>query len=166
VRAIIFGGVNGAGKTTFARDLLRLESEDIEYLNADEIKRASSAPISDIEAGRKLLAHLRTCVNARRSFALETTLASTGYARAAKGWTAAGYRLVLHYIELPSADYAIERVRRRVAHGGHGVPEATIRRRFARSRPLFDTVYRPLADMWYHYASDEHGLRLVHEGSR
>ena len=166
MRAIVFGGVNGAGKTTFARDLLRLEGEGIEYLNADELKRSSPGPISDIEAGRKLLAHLTECVEARRSFALESTLASVGYARAAKGWAATGYRLVLHYIELPSADYAVERVRRRVAHGGHGVPEATIRRRFARSRPLFDTVYRPLADVWYHYKSDEYGLRLVDEGSR
>lgn len=165
MEAIIFGGVNGAGKTTFARELFGLMPMETEYLNADEIKRTASGELSDIAAGRVLLARLSACVRARHSFAVETTLSSEGYARAVQRWKAAGYRFVLHYFELPSADYAIERVRRRVAHGGHAVPEATIRRRFERSLVLFDTMYRPLADVWYHYLSDDQGLRMVDEGS-
>ena len=47
---------------------------------------------------------------------------------------AAGYRIVLHYICLDSPDQALDRIRNRVALGGHDVLEPEMRRRFARSR--------------------------------
>lgn len=59
------------------------------------------------------------------------------------------------------ADEAVRRVAQRVAAGGHGVPEADVRRRFERGLLLFREVYKPLADEWYHWFSDERGLRLV-----
>ena len=48
----------------------------------------------------------------------------------------------------------------RVAAGGHDVPEADVRRRFHRGLSLFEQVYKPLVDEWYHWYSDEGGLRL------
>lgn len=41
-------------------------------------------------------------------------------------------------------------IRSRIAAGGHGIPEADIRRRHARGLALFP-VYRQLADSWYHF---------------
>jgi predicted ABC-type ATPase len=102
----------------------------------------------------------------RTSFAIETTLASNMYARRIRTWRSHGYVITLHFIELPSADYAVERVRRRVAAGGHAVPEADVRRRFARGLRLLAGVYRPRVDQWYHWVSDEGGLRLVDRGRR
>jgi len=83
------------------------------------------------------------------------------YAGKLGGWSRLGYRTTLHFIELPSADYAVERVARRVAAGGHPVPEADVRRRFQRGLRLFQTVFKPLPDRWYHWFSDDGGLRLV-----
>jgi hypothetical protein len=46
---------------------------------------------------------------------------------------------------------AVERVALRVRHGGHDIPEATIRRRFEAGTRLFTTVYQPLVDQWVLY---------------
>lgn len=43
---------------------------------------------------------------------------------------------------------AIERVKRRVALGGHAVPEMDIRRRFDRGLRNFFGLYSQLADRW------------------
>jgi predicted ABC-type ATPase len=51
-------------------------------------------------------------------------------------------------------------VARRVAAGGHAVLEADIRRRFERGIEMFGAVYKPLVDRWYHWRSDDRGLRL------
>jgi hypothetical protein len=44
--------------------------------------------------------------------------------------------------------------------GRHSVPEADVRRRFNRGIALFQQVYKPLVDEWYHWHSDDAGLRL------
>ena len=43
---------------------------------------------------------------------------------------------------------AIERIKLRVAQGGHNIAEKDIRRRFERSWINFIRLYRPLADKW------------------
>ena len=45
-----------------------------------------------------------------------------------------GYRIVLHYVFIVSPTQALNRIRNRVALGGHDIPEADVRRRFGRSR--------------------------------
>ena len=95
------------------------------------------------------------------SFAVETTLSSAMYVSRLRNWAASGYRTTLHFIELPLADLAVHRVAMRVAAGGHSVPEADIKRRFDRGLRLFATVYKALPGRWYHWRSDDGGLRLV-----
>jgi predicted ABC-type ATPase len=75
-------------------------------------------------------------------------------------WKVAGYHIALHFIELPSEDFAVRRVAMRVAAGGHDVPEADVRRRYHRGLALFEHVYKRLVDEWYHWYSDEGGLNL------
>jgi len=77
--------------------------------------------------------------------AVESTLSSPSYARRFAKWSRLGYRTTLHFIELPSAEYAIERVARRVAAGGHAVGET---------------------ERWYHWRSDEGGLRLADQSEK
>ena len=45
----------------------------------------------------------------------------------------AGYRIVLHYVSVASPERALDRIRNRVALGGHDVPEVDVRRWFVRS---------------------------------
>jgi len=64
---------------------------------------------------------------------VKTTLAGAGVLRFMEVARQAGYRIILHYVSLNSADQALMRIGSRVALGGHDVPEADARRRFARS---------------------------------
>lgn len=162
--AAIIAGPNGAGKTTFARQFTPLAFPSAMFLNADEIQRERPAFATSIAAGRELLRRLEARARVRGDFVVETTLSSRLYARRIPEWRARGYHISLHFIELPSADMAVARVARRVAAGGHDVPQADIRRRFDRGKRLFHGVYKPLADSWYHWFSDNAGARLVAHG--
>ena len=163
---ILIAGPNGAGKTTFARQVLRLRNPRMTFLNADEIQREAGRVDNPIGAGRELLRRMGHLEERRASFAVETTLSSRAYARRITQWCELGYRTSLHFIELPSADYAIERVARRVAAGGHSVPEVDIRRRFHRGLQMFNRVFKPLPDRWYHWFSDDGGLRIVDQSEK
>jgi predicted ABC-type ATPase len=67
----------------------------------------------------------------------------------------------LVYLRPPSADFSVMRVARRVARGGHGIPEDTLRRRFGLSLDYLETVYKPIVDSWEVFASSDDGLVLV-----
>src|SRR5262245_61348184 len=128
---IIIAGPNGAGKTSFANKHFDKPRAELSYLNADEIARQLAAAGSasrqlDVSAAREMLQRMDLLVAARASFMFETTLASLTYARKIPAWRQHGYVVALIYLRLPNVSKSIERVRRRVAQGGHGIPERTI----------------------------------------
>ena len=146
----VIGGCNGAGKTTLARELLPRMGIG-RFLNADEIARGLSpldSTLSAFRAGRILLSEAATLMSAGASFALESTLSGRTYVRLLQKAKQSGYRVILHHVMIDSAGQAVRRVRLRVLHGGHDVPEEDIRRRFQRSREGFVQHYLPLADAW------------------
>ena len=151
---VIIAGPNGAGKTTFAREFLPREAECPTFINADLIA-LGIAPFQPekaaVRAGRLMLDMIRDCVRRGEDFAFESTLSGRTYARLVAEWKKAGYRVVIFFLDLPTAELAVKRVAARVAQGGHNVPEAVIRRRFAAGRKNFLKIYKPLADAWRHY---------------
>lgn len=84
-------------------------------------------------AAREALRLRQAALSAGRMLAVETTLAGIGVFRFMEVVRQAGYRIVLRYMSMNSADQALVRIRNRAALGGHDVPEADVRRRFARS---------------------------------
>ncbi|WP_366931496.1 zeta toxin family protein [Thiocapsa sp.] len=74
-------------------------------------------------------------------------------------WQAAGYRVKLIFLQLASPEEAIARVAERVKQGGHDVPQAVIRRRFALGRENFERLYSRKVDAWALY--DNSGARPV-----
>ena len=148
---LIIAGPNGAGKTTFALTYLRVEARGLPFLNADAIA-AGLAPLgarsTDVQAGRLMLAEIDRLAGDGRSFAFETTLAGRGYLRRIDNWRSVGYRVTLVFLSLQSPDQAVDRVRRRVAQGGHSIPESVIRRRFDAGIDNFRSVYAERVDSW------------------
>lgn len=153
-KVIIIAGPNGAGKTTFAREFLPNEAGCPQFLNADLIA-AGLAPFAPesaaLPAARLMLAELERHFRAGQSFAFETTLSGRAYLRHIARWRAAGYRVELIFLRLASADEAVARVAQRVKQGGHHIPEAVIRRRFAAGLDNLSRHYAPAVDAWALY---------------
>lgn len=146
-RILIIAGPNGAGKTTFAGPYLTHEADCPEFINADLIARGLSpfAPQeAAFEAGRIMLARIAARTKSGRSFAFETTLSGLAWARHIPGWQRANYPVKLIFLDLPSVEIALARIRARVAQGGHDVPEQVVRRRFGRGMRNFENVYKRL----------------------
>ena len=154
MRIIVIAGPNGAGKTTFAREYLPREGGGAAFVNGDEIAAGlnpADPAAAAQQAGRIALRRMEAHVEAGEDFAVETTLSGRAYARRIRTWQGRGYRVAIIYLRLPSAEHAVERVARRVSEGGHHIPEAVVRRRFARSWPNFVELYRDIADEWCVY---------------
>ncbi|MBX7208060.1 MAG: AAA family ATPase [Verrucomicrobiaceae bacterium] len=144
----IIGGCNGAGKTTLARELLPRMGL-MRFLNADEIARGLSPldpSLAAFKAGRLLIEEARALLDAKASFAVESTLSGKTHVAMLRAAKALGCRFVLHYIVIDSAAQAVRRVALRVKLGGHHVPADDVERRFARSRKHFIEDCLPLAD--------------------
>ena len=142
----ILAGPNGAGKSTSAPRVLSGARRVHEFVNADVI--AKEEGVSAIEAGRRTLARLEALAAARRDMAFETTLASRLLLPRIQAMQRAGYLFHLSFFWLPTADMAVERVAKRVASGGHSIPEDVIRRRYERGLENLFSNYLGIADTW------------------
>ena len=167
-KIIILAGPNGAGKTTFARAFLPVEAEVPRFINADQIAAglAAFAPeTAAIRAGRLMLEEIAICAGRGDSFAFETTLSGRSYLRLIRQWRQRGYRVSLYFLSLPYPEIAIERVALRVSQGGHDVPEAVIRRRFASGLDNFHRHYKLAVDDWTLYDNSGTTPVLLNLGS-
>ena len=166
-RALIIAGPNGAGKTTFAREFLPAEGHCPTFINADLIAEGLSPFRPEqraVEASCLMLEHVRQQVARREDFAIETTLAGRAYRRMIREWQNVGYQVEIMFLELPSAELAVERVRQRVTQGGHNIPEADVRRRFDRGIENFRQVYCKIVDAWQVYDASQWPPVLIGEG--
>ena len=165
-RVLIIAGPNGAGKTTFAREFLPNEADCPVFVNADLIA-AGLSPFAPeraaMAAGRLMLTQIRDHAQRGLTFAFETTLAGRRYARLIPRWQAAGYRVVLVFLWLPTVDMAIRRVATRVRQGGHAVPADIIRRRFNAGWHNFRNLYAAIVDTWYVYDNSDRSPVLLEE---
>jgi predicted ABC-type ATPase len=155
---ILIAGPNGAGKTTFAREILTTDLKGIRFLNADEIARGLSPfdpPSVAFKAGRLLLSEAKGLIENHSDFALESTLSGKSHAPLLKHAIDAKYRIILHFLWLPSAKESIARVRQRVRKGGHDVPTPDIRRRYPRLLRNLVNLYLPLAHEWYFWNAQD-----------
>jgi predicted ABC-type ATPase len=116
-----------------------------------------------IEAGKLLLRRIEECVASEESFAFETTLSGTRYAERIKEWRKKGYEVIIYYLRLPSVEMAVDRVKLRVAQGGHNVPEKDIKRRFDRGWSNFKEIYQDLVDAWVIFDTSERKPKIVKE---
>lgn len=157
----------GAGKTTFAREFLPREAGVIHFVNADLIASGLSPLRPELaarQAGRLLLAELDRLAAVRTDFAFETTFSGRTYLHLLRQWKAAGYRIEMVFLSLPSVQLAFQRIAARVRQGGHNVLRADVVRRFERSQQNFRVLYRPLAHTWVVYDNSGEVPRLLEEG--
>jgi len=145
----IIAGPNGAGKTTFALRYLPQIAGCRNFVNADLIAYGIS-PFDSLsaqyEAGRLFLREIYANIDKRVDFAFETTLAGRSQISLLKKLRQDGWQVVLFFLWIPNAAFSKSRIRERVEHGGHNVPDDTIYRRFPRTLHNFIKIYIPLCD--------------------
>ena len=128
-----------------------------EFVNSDEIAKGLSPFNSDsiavaVEASRIMYKRIKELIASGETFAMETTLA-TRY-------------VTLLYFWLNTPDLAVERVKMRVAAGGHNIPESTIRRRYeAGIHNLFE-LYIPICDYWMIADNSMSPMEVIAKGFR
>ena len=165
-KIIIIAGPNGAGKTTFAHEYLINEADCPIFVNADLIALGLSPfqPASIIRAGRLMLEEINNHARRGKNFSFETTLSNRGYIRMIRQWRANGYRVKLIFLSLATPEEAVNRVRLRVAQGGHNIPEIVIRRRFVRGMYNFQNIYRHCVDYWQLINNSDADFTLIDTG--
>lgn len=129
---ILIAGVNGAGKSTLYQSLPSLKK--MPRVNTDEIVRTFGrwSNINDTTIAGKIAAErVHNYFNADVTFNQETTLCGSSIIRNIITAKEKSYYIELHYISVENVDIAKNRVKERVAKGGHGIPDEGIERRYA-----------------------------------
>ena len=136
-RILVLAGVNGAGKSSVAGHMLR--EHGLTWFNPDAFSRelvareGISKEDADAEAWEYGRRTLEAAMAEGRDHAFETTLGGTTITRLlAKA--SETHDILMIYCGLASVEMHIDRVKSRVHHGGHDIPEARIRARWETSR--------------------------------
>ena len=132
----IIAGPNGGGKTTYAFRHIRAVAGTARFVNLDEIARGLS-PLEPGAEGRRAarvaLDLMHALIDEKRSFSIETTLVGRTHLQTIERARKAGFATTLLFFVVRSPEVCLARIARRVSEGGHGVPEADVRRRFERA---------------------------------
>ncbi|KAA8484087.1 putative ABC-type ATPase [Arcticibacter tournemirensis] len=145
----IIAGCNGAGKTTASFTILPEIIECREFVNADEIAKGLSPFQPEkvaIEAGRIMLSRINELLKANESFAFETTLSTRSYKNKILEAKQKGYSTMLLFFWLENVELAKERVKSRVAEGGHNIDPEVIERRYHKGINNLFNIYLPIVD--------------------
>ncbi|WP_427833848.1 zeta toxin family protein [Actinobacillus pleuropneumoniae] len=158
--AIFYCGTNGAGKTTlrgFNKDTVQIviDSDHIAMQISPENPRAV-----DIQAGRKAIELFKFAINQQISFSMESTLSGNSILQRIKTAKENGFFVRLNYVGVNSVSINIDRVKARVASGGHFIDEVTIRNRYDISLQNLIKIV-PLCDEVFIYDNSGEAPNLV-----
>ena len=163
---ILIAGINGAGKSS----LYQLQPNIVartKRINADEIRQSNHGDwrnqMDNFRAMRQELTEIKSAISKKQAIHVETTLAGNGKTHLDLIHQAKiqGYQITLIYVTLDKSETAIDRVRKRVAKGGHGIEPALIRRRYDQSFRNFPLI-APQCDHVIIYDNTQK-IKLVYE---
>ncbi|TQR34480.1 ATPase [Campylobacter sp. MIT 99-7217] len=130
--ANIFAGVNGAGKTTLYYNELEL-GKDLGYrINVNEIVSSFGDPKNakdQVRASKIAIKMRENYIKYHKDFNQESTLCGKAILKLFEKLKEQDYQIKLLYVGLESPSLAKQRVKIRVAKGGHHVNDETIEKR-------------------------------------
>ncbi len=156
----VLAGTNGAGKSSVGGATIRARGG--QYFNPDEAAariRQAQPHLSATQAnsaawheGRRLL---QQAIAQRLDYNFETTLGGKTFSRLLTEAAEAGFQVRIWYVGLASPEQHLARIRSRVRHGGHDIPELDVRRRFDQSRLQLIALLPHLAELRVYDNSDD-----------
>lgn len=129
----VMAGVNGAGKTTFARSFF---PQNVTYLNPDLMVKTflqnnqNNKKAKELDAWKDVVKIINAHINGEKTFGFETTLSDKTVIKKLHAAQKNGFEINLIYISLDDLDLHFKRVDHRVENGGHDIPKEIIARRF------------------------------------
>ena len=167
-RLYILCGCNGAGKTTASYTMLPEILDCREFVNSDEFAKSLSPfdpSTASVTASRFMLMRIQFLLEQGADFSIETTLATRSLVSVIKDARERGYKVSILYLWVQSPEIAIKRVRDRVNHGGHNIPEEVLRRRYRMGIKYLFNTYIPLCDRWVLVDNTTSQFSVIAEGS-
>jgi len=156
-RLDLIAGPNGAGKTTLFERVIHATRPGLPFVNADDIAVARFGSAAERMSYRaaEIAANTRTAlIDARLDFCTETVFSHPSKVGLVDQAVLAGYDVILHVVMIP-LELSAERVRVRVAGGGHDVPAEKIATRYSRIWPnVAAAVARCRRTVFYDNAGD------------
>lgn len=168
-RLYIISGCNGSGKTTSSYSLLPELLECRQFVNSDEFAKSLSPynpSAASLRAGRYMLMKIKYLMSSFETFGIETTLATRTLTKLISKAQDAGYEVTVLYFWLSSPQMAIERVRQRVASGGHSIPEEVIKRRYYSGLEYLFNTYIPICDHWILADNTTMPFKVIAQGNK
>ena len=133
----IFAGVNGSGKSTlYKTNFLNQNIKNSIRINTDEIVYSFGDwknSIDQIKAGKMAIQLRNKCFLEEKSFNEETTLTGKTILKIIDKAKNLGYKIHIYYIGIGNPEIAKERVKNRIARGGHGISSNLIEKRYYES---------------------------------
>jgi predicted ABC-type ATPase len=118
---------------------------------------------ANVQAVIRIETWLEASINAHQTVGVETVLSTDKYRRLDLGAKLKKFEFRLIYMTLESPDLNVERIRLRAQKGGHDVPEAKIRERWAKSLQQLPWFFQQADGAVIH---DNSGTRLRRIGSK
>jgi predicted ABC-type ATPase len=135
---LVIAGPNGSGKTSLTRFLQQRGYDFGLYINPDDIAGDLTGDYEERVRQAQALADKRRkdAISTRQNFSFETVFSHPSKLDDLEAARKAGFEITLFFIGVASPIINIERVRTRVALGGHDVPQDRIAARYVRTMEL------------------------------
>ncbi|MEA3537159.1 zeta toxin family protein [Rhizobium sp. CC-YZS058] len=152
---LIIAGPNGSGKSSvYANADLEMEGRSVWIVNPDllaaRISRVEAKPLleANLTAVQRIEAWLEASISVHKTIGVETVLSTAKYRRLVEAAKALGFAIWFLYVVLDSPERSIERIKFRVAKGGHPVPDEKVRQRYQRSLEQFPWFLEQADKAW------------------
>jgi predicted ABC-type ATPase len=152
-RLWIVAGPNGCGKSTaYGRSEVAEFDGSVWIINPDlltrrlQVSEGLAAQAANLEAVKRIEAWLDASIDVHQTIGVETVLSTSKYRRLVLKAKQFGFDVRLIYIYVDTIERQLERIRLRVAKGGHNVPADKVASRRGRSLEEF---------AWFFWAADQ-----------